>query len=57
MADLSYYNYALDSDEIKSIFTYGFNKYPYTPPTNAKANLYPIANIDLNSTRTKVKPY
>jgi len=57
MADLSYYNYALDSDEIKSIFSYGFNKYPYTPPTNPGATLYPVANIDLNTTRTRVKPY
>jgi len=56
MADLTYYNYALDTDQIKSIFTNGFNKYPYVPPTNPGAILYPIANIDTNSSNS-AKPY
>lgn len=57
ISDLYYFNYALIDEEIKSLFNNGFNKYPYVPPINAGTNLYPIANISLNSSRNRVKPY
>ena len=57
ISDLYYFNYALIDEEIKSLFNNGFNKYPYVPPINSGANLYPIADISLNSSRNRVKPY
>lgn len=48
MADLSYYNYALFDDQIKSIFSQKFNKKPIELPRE-EDNKYNIASINTNS--------
>ena len=54
MADLTYYNYALESNDIKNIFNNGFNKNPFQ--FEVDSDNYVIANVGNNS-RSRVKPY
>jgi hypothetical protein len=56
MADLTYYNYALEANEIKNIFNNGFNKTPFQHEINENSEGYIIANIGNNS-RSRVKQY
>ena len=56
MADLTYYNYALEANEIKNIFNGGFNKTPFQHEISENPDGYIIANIGNNS-RSRVKPY
>jgi hypothetical protein len=50
MADLSYFNYALDQDEIIKLFKKGFNKDRYTIPEEELKEIdYTITKIDLEN--------
>jgi|UniRef100_A0A6C0JRY8 hypothetical protein len=50
IADLSYFNYALDQDEIIKIFKKGFNKERYTVPEEELNEIdYTITKIDLEN--------
>jgi len=57
MADLTYFNYATNENQIKSLFKSGFSKEPFRLEEKPGITYYPIANITSATSNNSVKPY
>lgn len=57
MADLTYFNYSITDNQIRSLFNGGFSKKPFVPASPPDAVAYPIADINKNTLYSNVKPY
>jgi len=57
MADLTYFNYAINNNQIKTLFNAGFNKETFKPLEEPGVVLYPIANVSSGTSYNNVKPY
>ena len=57
MADLTYFNYSITDNQIRSLFNSGFSKKPFVPASPPDVIAYPIADINKNTLYSNVKPY
>ena len=57
MADLTYFNYSITDNQIRSLFNGGFSKKPFVPASPPDVIAYPIADINKNTLYSNVKPY
>ena len=57
MSDLTYFNYAVNENQIKSLFKSGFSKGPFKLAEKPGITYYPIANVTSGTSHNSVKPY
>jgi len=57
MADLTYFNYSITDNQIRSLFNSGFSKKPFVAVKPPDVIAYPIADINKNTLYSNVKPY
>ena len=57
MADLTYFNYSITDNQIRSLFNGGFSKKPFVPVSPPDVVAYPVADINKNTLYSNVKPY
>ena len=57
MSDLTYFNYAANENQIKSLFKSGFSKEVFKLVENPGVTYYPIANVTSGTSHNSVKPY
>ena len=57
MSDLTYYNYAINDNQIKSMFKYGFSKDSFKLMEAPGVTYYPIANVTYGTSHNSVKAY
>jgi len=57
MADLTYFNYSITDNQIRSLFNSGFSKKPFVAVKPPDVISYPIADINKNTLYSNVKPY
>lgn len=57
MSDLTYFNYATNDNQIKTLFKSGFSKDAFKLAEKPGITYYPIANVSSDSGYNSVKPY
>ena len=57
ISDLTYFNYSVTDNQIRSLFNSGFSKKPFVPASPPDVIAYPIADINKNTLYSNVKPY
>lgn len=57
MSDLTYYNYAINDNQIQSIFKSGFSKEPFRMDEIPGIVYYPIANVTYGTSQNHVKAF